>query len=84
MKYVRRFCATIFPSYKNDMMMLSVLSEIVPYNVKSELNTAKYIALAGDNMSQSTKVRLLGEVNDVEQEVEAINEEARQQSNQGL
>lgn len=81
---VKRFCATIFPSYKNDMMMLSVLSEIVPYNVKSEMDTAKYIALAGDNMSQSTKVRLLGEVNDVEQEIEAINEELQQQSNQGL
>jgi hypothetical protein len=84
MAVVKKFAYTIFPSYRAAMEQISVRTELVPYDVKSEMDTAEYVNVAGSSMSLGTRVRLLGAVDDVQQEVEAIQEEGRTMSNQGI
>lgn len=84
MNIVKKFSYIIFPTFRTAMEQIGVRTELVPYDVKSEMDTAEYVNVAGGSMSLGTRVRLLGAVDDVQQEVEAIQEEGRATSNQGI
>lgn len=84
LKIVLEFAKVMFPKYKEAFNSISVRSEINPYSVNTKKDTAEYISLAGGSMSQSTKVRLLGEVDNVDEEVQRIEAENSVNANQGL
>ena len=84
MEIVKAFVKVMFPSYATELDLISVRSVINPYSVKSKKDNAEYISLAGDAMSLETKVRILNEVDDVMQEVEAIQEKNSADVNQGI
>jgi len=81
---VKNFAKIIMPSYAADYDTISVRSVVKPYSIKSNKENAEYVAVGGAAMSLSTKVRTLGAVDDVEQEVEAISAEQSAASNQLL
>lgn len=82
MEVVKAFAKIMFPSYSAVLDLISVRSIIKPYNVRTKKENAEYVATAGDAMSMETKVRILDEVDDVEQEVEIIEAGASAQANQ--
>lgn len=76
------FLKIMFPSLVADLDAISVRTTIRPYSVKSKKENAEYVATAGDSMSLKTKVATLGEVTDVDEEVQLIQEERGAQINQ--
>lgn len=72
---VKAFAKTMFPKYATEFDAISVRSVIKPYSVKSKKENAEYVATAGGAMSLATKINVLGEVDDVDQEIEAIQDE---------
>lgn len=81
---VLRFAAIMFPSFKTEFETISARSVIQPYNLKSTKDSAEIVAMAGASMSTETQVRELDLVDDIEQEVEAIEENRSTQANQLL
>lgn len=77
---VIEFAKVMFPSLKTALENISVMSVIKPYSVRNKKDNAEYVATAGSAMSLETKVRVLGEVSDVEQEAEQITQENSQNS----
>ena len=73
---VKKFVGIMFPSFAEIYKSLSIRSSIRPYSIKSKKENAEYVATAGSAMSIETQVRILDEVDDVGQEVEAIEGEA--------
>jgi len=81
---VKNFLKIMVPSIANDLDQISVRSQVRPYSVKTKKELAEYIATGGDAMSLKTKVSILGEVDDVNHEVDTIQAENNTQSNQLL
>ena len=81
LEIVKHFLSVILPSYTQELMQLSVKSTIVPYNVQSRKETADYVATAGGSMSLATQVRVLGEVDNVDNEITKIEEEKSADTN---
>jgi hypothetical protein len=79
---VKSFAKVMFPAYSNEFDAISVRSVIQPYSIKTKKETAEYVSLAGNAMSLETKVRSLGEVDDVSTEVELIQEQNSTETNQ--
>ncbi len=69
---VLKFAKIMFPSFKTEFESISARSVIHPYNIKSTKDSAEIVALASSSMSLDTQVREIGLVDDVGQEVEAI------------
>ena len=69
---MKKFAAILFPKFAKIYESLSIRSSIRPYSIKSKIENAEYVALAGESMSLETKVRILDEVDDIGQEVAAI------------
>lgn len=84
MNIVIEYAKIMFPSLATAFDNISVKSIIKPYNIKSEIDNANFVATAGSSMSLSTKVRKLNQVQDVESEVAAIQEEQAASANQGF
>jgi len=84
LEIVKKFVSIILPKYAKDLASISVRSSIKPYAVKSKKETAEYVNLAGGAMSLETKVRLLGDVDDVTQEVELIQNQNQADANNFL
>jgi hypothetical protein len=82
MEIVKAFAKIMFPSYSAALDLITARRVIKPYNVRTKKENAEYVATAGDAMSMGTKVRILDEVDDVEQEVEIIEAGASAQANQ--
>jgi hypothetical protein len=75
LEIVKKFVAILFPKLKSVLDNISIRSVIQAYNVKSRKETAEYVSTAGNAMSIKTKVAVLSEVDDIDQEVEQIQEE---------
>ena len=82
MEIIKKLASIMFSKIATPLEGITIRSEIIPYNVRTKTEIAEYISVAGDSMSLSTKVNLLGEVDSVEQEVEKIEEEQSTASNQ--
>lgn len=74
----------MFPSLAKDIVVMSVRSSVQAYTIKSKKENAEFVATGGAGMSLATKVRELGVVDDVNQEVELIQQEASAAANQGI
>jgi len=83
LEIVKKFIGIIF-GREADLEQITIRSQIRPYSIKSKKETAEYVALAGQSMSLNTKVSTLGEVDDINQEVETIEQEQSAQANQGF
>lgn len=83
LEIVKKFIAIIFGK-ESELELITIRSQIRPYSIKSKKETAEYVALAGEAMSLNTKVSTLGEVDDINQEVEIIENEGAAQVNQGF
>lgn len=83
LEIVKKFIAIMFGK-ESELEQIAIRSQIRPYSIKSKKETAEYIALAGENMSLNTRVSTLGEVDDVNQEVETIQNEELANANQGI
>lgn len=81
---VKKFLSIMFPGLSAQMETLSIRSTIQPYSIKTKKENAEYVSLAGGSMSLRTKVSTLGEVDDINEEVENIEAEMNAQSNQLL
>jgi len=79
---VKEFAKVIFPQFAEDFANIQVRSVIKPYSIKNTKENAEYVNTAGGAMSLNTKVRILDEVDDVDEEVLKIQEEQNTQSNQ--
>lgn len=75
------FLKVIFPNYAQAFDSISVRSKLRPFSVKTDSENAEFVANAGSSMSLETKVKVLGKADDVRAEVEAIENEQNQQSN---
>ena len=75
LRIVKGFCKIMFPTISNDLDMISIRSKVNAYNIRTKADIANYINLAGSSMSLETKVRILNEASDIEQEVLKIQEE---------
>lgn len=80
LEIVKKFIAIIFGK-ESELEQITIRSQIRPYSIKSKKETAEYIALAEGAMSLNTKVSTLGEVDDINQEVETIEQENAAQAN---
>lgn len=69
---LKKMAGIIFPKFATIYEGLSIRSNIRPYSIKSKIENAEYVSLGGDSMSLETKVRILDEVDDIGQEVAAI------------
>lgn len=83
LEIIKKHIGIIFGK-ETDLEQITIRSQIRPYSIKSKKETAEYVALAGDSMSLNTKVSTLGEVDDINQEVEIIEAEQAAQINQGF
>jgi len=81
---VKAFAKVMFPSLASALDLISMRAKINPYSIKSKKETAEYVSLAGDAMSLHTKVTLLGEADNVDQEVETIEAGNSMNANQGI
>lgn len=81
---IKKFAAAMFPKYAEAFKALSVKSTIVPYSIRSQKETAQYVELLGTNASRMTKIAIIGEVDDVQEELDAIENELRAEANQGI
>jgi hypothetical protein len=84
MMLILEFAKIMFPGYVVEFSKLRARSVIKPYTIRSKKENAEYINLAGENMSRTTKIRILGEVDNIEDEVNEIEQEISLQANQGL
>lgn len=82
LEIIKKFMAIIYSSYSSILPTISIRSQIKPYSIKSKTENAEYVATAGASMSLETKVRVLGEVDDVAGEVNAIIEQQNTEANQ--
>lgn len=78
---VKEFAKTMFPKYRTEFDLISVRSIIKPYSIKTKKENGEYVAMAGNAMSMATKVRILDEVDNVQQEVDAIADETNASNN---
>lgn len=83
LEIVKGFCKVMFPSYAEAYDNMVIRSSIKPYTIKSRKENSEYIATATEALSLPTKVRILGEVDDINAEVEAIQEDLSRMANQG-
>jgi len=72
----------MFPSLKESFNVISVRSVIKPYSTRTDKERAEFVATAGSAMSLSTQVAYLNKADDVEQEVDAIENERGANANQ--
>ena len=79
---IKEFAKVIFPKYANEFDIIGIRSVIKPYSIRTKKENAEYISLGQNAMSLDTQIRILGEVDDVGQEVAIIQEERSTQSNQ--
>jgi hypothetical protein len=84
MMLILEFAKIMFPGYAKEFAKLRARSVIKPYTIRSKKENAEYISLAGDSMSKTTKIRILGEVDNIEDEVNEIEQEISSQANQGI
>ena len=75
LEIVKGFCKIMFPKYSAAFDQISIRSEVRPYALRTKKDNAEYVSLGSGAMSLSTQVAILGEVDDVAQEVEAIETE---------
>lgn len=83
LEIVKKFVGIMFRK-ESELEQITIRSQIKPYSIKSKKENAEYVALAGGSMSLNTQVATLGEVDDINQEVEEIQNEQSAQSNQGI
>lgn len=84
MEIVKEFIKVLFPSFSTVLDTISIRNVIRPYNVRTKKETAEFVSVAGNAMSMETKIKLLGEVDDVQSEKDLITEEQNRESNIGL
>lgn len=84
MMLILEFAKIMFPGYATEFSRLRAKSVIKPYSIRSKKENAEYVSIAGDSMSRTTKVRVLGEVDNIEDEISEIENEITSQANQGL
>lgn len=79
----KRLTAIQFPSHRANLELLSARSVITPYSLHTKKDTSEYVATnrASGVMSKRTGVALLGEVDDIEQELLNIAEEQQADNN---
>ena len=82
LQLVKQFMAVMYPSLAKELAQISIRSVIHPYSVRTKKEIAEYISLAGDNMSLKTKIGILAEVDDIDEEIKAIQEEQGTVTNQ--
>ena len=78
---VFEYAKVMFPSLSAALDNISVRTVVTPYNVRTKKENAEIVATAGNAMSTETKVRLIGEVDDIEAEVNKILEDDARDSN---
>jgi hypothetical protein len=81
MEIVKKMIAVMFSKFSKIYDTISVRSVLTPYSIKTRLENAEYVATAGSAMSMDTQVKTLGEVDDVNAEVEKIQEERSTSAN---
>ncbi len=81
---IKEFAKIMFPSLATEFDGFSIRSVVKPYSIRTKKENAEYVSIAGNSMSQETKVRVLGEVDDISKEVEDINSEQSAAANQGF
>ena len=81
---IKKIASVVFPTLAESFKKVKMLSIITPYNVNTRADTSLYIEKAGGSMSLRTRVSLLGEASDVDQEVSAIEDDEARQANAGL
>ena len=84
MMLILEFAKIMFPGYAKEFAKLRARSVIKPYTIRSKKENAEYVNLAGESMSRTTKIRILGEVDNIEDEVNEIEQEISSQANQGV
>jgi len=70
---IKNFLKVIFPTLAQSFDTMIVRTVITPFSIKTKKEIAEYIDLAGSSMSLATRIRLLDEVDDVDQEEKDIN-----------
>lgn len=70
---IKNFLKVLFPALSQAFDAVMIRTVITPFSIKTKKEIAEYIDLAGGSMSTKTKIRLLDEVDDVEQEEAEIN-----------
>jgi hypothetical protein len=80
-RIVKEFAKIMFPKFSKALDQIAIRSNITPYDFKTKKENAEYVSVAGDSMSLKTKIAILGEVDDVEDEIQAIQEQQSQLSN---
>ena len=78
------FAKVMFPSLSKDFDAISVRSIVKPYSIKTDKENAEFVSVAGSAMSLETKVKKLGQVRDIDVEVEKIQSENSAAANQML
>lgn len=81
---VIKFASIMFPSLAAGLLGISSRSVIVPYDIKSKKEIAEFVSVGSEAMSLETKIRELDVVDDVQQEIEDIQEQNTNASNQLL
>lgn len=76
------FLKVILPKYAAQLENISVRSVISPYSIRTKKETAEYVSMAGGSMSLETKINLLDEADNVQDEIEKINSENSANANQ--
>jgi len=75
LEIIKAFLKIMFPKYSTAFDLISIRSTIKPYSIRTRKENAEYISIGGNAMSMETQVRILGEVDDVNQEIEIIQQE---------
>ena len=73
----------MFSSLATPLETMSIRSVIKPYSIRTKLENAEYVSTAGNSMSLETKIKILDEVDNVQDEVDLINKENALNANQG-
>lgn len=76
-KIIKKYLKVLFPMYAEQFDNITIRTEILPFSVKSNSENADYIFKAGSSMSLETRIRILGEVDDVETEAKLIRDESK-------
>jgi hypothetical protein len=82
LEIVKKFASVLFSSYAKEYESISVRSIINPYSIKTKKENAEYIAIGANAMSLDTQIQILGEVDNVQAEIEAINSDRSANANQ--
>ena len=78
---IKKFASTILPDFAPIYDSTLIETKINPYAVNSKKEIAEYVAGAGSAMSLRTKITLLNEAEDVDEEIQAIKEDQSFDSN---